>query len=273
MSLKTILVYLPRADDAPQTIAAAALLARRTGAHVIGLHVLEAIMVHMTTDIYLPGDVLTRFSTQQTEQAEKVESVFRETCRMEDFASEWRRVECQAAAASDVAVQHARSADLIILPQGPADDTRFNAALIRESGRPCLVIPRDGTVEALGRNVLVGWSATREAARAAHDALPLLEEEAEVRVVKVGDTPSGEQEFASNDMAVMFDRHGAKTTVVNRAPGSDAIGDVLMREAFESGADLIVTGAFGHSRAYDFVLGAVTSHLLEKAELPVLFSK
>jgi nucleotide-binding universal stress UspA family protein len=74
-------------------------------------------------------------------------------------------------------------------------------------------------------------------------------------------------------MTDMFARHGLKTTLEHRDPMGDSIAEVLENVAFEKGADLIVTGAFGHSRAYDCVLGATTYALLREQKLPVLFSK
>ena len=77
----------------------------------------------------------------------------------------------------------------------------------------------------------------------------------------------------SNDLAAALSRHGARMTVTHRAHGGRSVADVLLHEAAEIGADLVVTGAFGHSRAYDFVIGAATRELLGSAPLPVLYSK
>ena len=74
-------------------------------------------------------------------------------------------------------------------------------------------------------------------------------------------------------MAAALDRHGFKAEVVQRSKSSAKVTEILEREALERGADLIVTGAFGHSRIYDFVIGAVTLDLMRTAKVPVLFSR
>lgn len=75
------------------------------------------------------------------------------------------------------------------------------------------------------------------------------------------------------DMVEMFARHGLKPTLAHREPMGNSIADVLNKAAFEIGADLIATGAFGHSRTYDFVIGATTHALLRDHKVPILFSK
>jgi nucleotide-binding universal stress UspA family protein len=75
------------------------------------------------------------------------------------------------------------------------------------------------------------------------------------------------------ELSEMLARHDLKTTLEHRHPVGDGIADVLNKTAFEKGADLIFTGAFGHSKAYDFVLGATTHALLRDAQIPVMFSK
>ena len=80
-------------------------------------------------------------------------------------------------------------------------------------------------------------------------------------------------DHAANDLAAALARHGLQVKVVHRDKDGDKVADVLNHEAFEMGADMVVSGAFGHSRVYDFVIGAATRALLKGAKLPVLFSK
>ena len=79
-------------------------------------------------------------------------------------------------------------------------------------------------------------------------------------------------EQTAKDIAVALDRHGAKVGILHTDSSSLAIGDELLNEATNSGSDLIVTGGFGHSRMYDFVMGAATTHLLKYMTVPVLLS-
>ena len=96
--------------------------------------------------------------------------------------------------------------------------------------------------------------------------------EAIVMWVAYSDKNAEALSFSANQAAANLDRHGVKASVSHWRNGDVAIGDALLNEAFESGADMIVSGAFGHSRFYDFVIGATTTHLLEQMTLPILFS-
>jgi nucleotide-binding universal stress UspA family protein len=106
-----------------------------------------------------------------------------------------------------------------------------------------------------------------------HDALPLLRPGARVRLLAVGrPRRSGERDDAMTDMARALSRHGFEVDVA-RCERQGTISETLSREAFERGADMLVIGAYGHSRAYDLVLGAVTTELLGSARLPVLAAR
>jgi nucleotide-binding universal stress UspA family protein len=174
-------------------------------------------------------------------------------------------------------VDAALTCDLVIMAQAETDvgnavEYHAQEHVIRRSGRPVLHIPSDYSADTIGKKVVIGWSPTREAARAVHDALPLISPGAEVKVVTIGPGASAEGGGAM-DLARALDRHGFETEVVERIATRDRIAEELDEMAFEAGADLIVTGAFGHSRLYDFVIGAVTLDLMQHARLPVLFSR
>jgi len=135
------------------------------------------------------------------------------------------------------------------------------------------MIPNGYDGDTLGKTVLIGWSDTATAVRAAHDAQTLMTDGTAVHIMRVSPQSTDElRDFAANDMAASMARHGFKTNVIHRGGKGSQISELLMKEARDQGADLIVTGAFGHSRFYDFVIGAVTRDLLNDAELPVLFS-
>ena len=78
---------------------------------------------------------------------------------------------------------------------------------------------------------------------------------------------------ASTDLAAGLARYGIETTLVQRTWSHGGVAEALDKEAFEAGADLIAVGAFGHSRAYDLVIGGATRDLLRHAKLPVMFSR
>ena len=141
--------------------------------------------------------------------------------------------------------------------------------------------PASGTVAAVrsgvhevGKKVVLGWSDTRESARAGHDMLAVLKEHASVTILRVGNVKYDAMRDSDGiGLAETLSRHGLDISLETRTADNGSIAEVLGKVAFEQGADMIVTGALGHSRVYDFVLGATTHALLENAKIPVLFSK
>ncbi len=279
MAPKTILVCLTTPDHAHTLLKVAVPLARKHGAHLIGLHTVEALVVYPGIAMHVPDAAFAAFNESQKEEADAIKAVFEKHTSAEEFVSEFRLVRAEAQSASERMIESARAADLVIMAHEDKNSDRYDqrhaqTQVIRESGRPVIVVPLDYDGLEIGANILLGWSDTREAARAAHDLLGLADDSAALTVLRVGKTPQDAfKDSDAIDMVEMFARHGLRATLEHRDPLGDNIADVLENVAFEKGADLIVTGAFGHSRAYDFVLGATTYALLRDRKLPVLFSK
>lgn len=279
MGIKTLLVCLATPAHAKTLMRLAVPLARKHNARLIGLHTVEALMVYPGIAMHIPEPAFATFNENQKKAAEAIKAVFGEHTENEDFPSEFRLVRAEAVSAGERMVESARAADLVIMAHEDRETDQHNqrkaqSQVIRESGRPVVIVPLDYDGPEIGANLLLGWSETREAARAAHDLLNIADAGAELTVLRVGG--AGQDALADSDgidLAEMFSRHGLKPTLEHRDPAGNSISDVLNHAAFEKGADLIVTGAFGHSKAYDFVIGATTHALLRDAKLPVMFSK
>jgi len=142
------------------------------------------------------------------------------------------------------------------------------------SGRPILVVPYAGHFETVGRRVLVGWNATREAARAVNDAMPLLAAAEMVTVLTIDarEGPHGHGELPGADISLHMARHGVKAGIERTVSADLSVGDVLLSRAADLGADLLVMGAYGHSRARELLLGGATRALLRSMTIPVLMS-
>lgn len=275
MTARTLLVILPTLEDAERVLPHACALARRTDAHLIGLNVIEALMTYPAGTMYATIPDMTGYIAAQKERAERINAVFEAATSGEDFVAEWRCCEARGGGAGRAAADLARIADLVIAPQARPDDPGGDQAdalgeIVRECGRPVLVIPYAGAFDEIGARPLIGWSATREAARAVHDAFDVFTADAQATILTVG--PADAPDASARDLAAVLDRRGVGAHVVRRDANGVAIGDVLLNEAAETNADLIVTGAFGHSRIYDLVIGAVTSRLMKSMTAPVLFS-
>ena len=280
MRLTDILVHVEATAQGERRLALALDLARRHGAHLTGLHVLE-VEVPMgggadAGSVVLIADMIEASRHRATEAATAAEAVFREALRREQLAGEWRLAE---GSAPELVALHARYADLVVLgqedPGGPAGAA---GAILEQAlfsaGRPVLVVPYAGRFDSTGRRVLIGWNASREAARAVHDALPLIEraDQATVFAVNPRRGLDGHGEQPGADIALHLARHGMKVQVEHAIARDIPDADVILNRAAELSADLLVVGAYGHSRLREMVLGGVTRSLLRQMTVPVLMS-
>jgi nucleotide-binding universal stress UspA family protein len=279
MTYKTILVCLTTTNNSERLMKAACQMARKFNAHLIGLHTLQSIEVYPGIVVDLPRQATDFFAKSQMQQAEKIQAVFDKHTAGEDFVAEWRLVKAGTNHAADRMAEHALCADLVIMGQVDPDNDRIDQrdaqeTLIKQSGRPVLVIPSVGDFDTIGQHALIGWSATRESSRALHDSVPFLSGGGKATVLWVShsDKDAAYLETTAHAVASLLDRHDVTTSVTRWQNTEIPIADALLNEAYERGADMIVTGAFGHSRFYDFVIGATTTGLLEHMTLPVLFS-
>ncbi|MDW8398663.1 MAG: universal stress protein [Acetobacteraceae bacterium] len=254
----------------------AARLAARHGAHLSGLFVVD-IPLPMIMDASGGGGVLASLIEDMRAaalgDAAAAEAAFRARCERDGIAHEWRVAEGMTAEHVTLA---ARYADLVVLGQADPEAAEGGAAMplddvIFFSGRPVLVVPYAGTFGDVGRRVLVGWKAGREASRAVHDALPLLAAAEKVTVLSVN--PGGPADHLPGAAICRhLARHGITAEASRLDSAEVADGDVLLNAAADLGADLLVAGAYGHSRLRELVLGGVTRTLLQRMTLPVLFS-
>lgn len=178
-------------------------------------------------------------------------------------------------------VLQSRYADLLILGQADRDDPLTGATqqglpeyVILNGCCPVLVVPFAGRFPTIGKTILVAWDGSLHAARAIKHALPLLVNATRVVVTMVdpviGDDEHGEEPGA--DIALHLARHGIRVEVQTVVSDGDA-GEALLAAADDVHADLLVMGAYGHSRLHELMLGGATRTILNTATLPVLLSR
>ena len=150
----------------------------------------------------------------------------------------------------------------------------FLQAALFGAGRPVLVVPPDREAGPLGRQVLIAWDAGREAARAVSDALPMMENAELVGVVTIDAAPSVSRhgDLPGGNISTHLARHGLEVELRNVASADRPEAQVLLDEAMNVSADLIVMGAYGHSRLQEMVFGGMTREILVSAKVPVLLS-
>lgn len=274
MALRSILVHVTNSDEASARVEAALVLAAQHDAHLTGLGVRSVPYVPPYATARIPAEVLRDAQEQQAAEMTAAHERFESASTRAGWSGRSNWIEGKGVP-SDVVGLHARYADLTIVGQKPltgADNTEesFADLLVMRSGRPVLLFPHIGANKALGRHVVVAWNASREAARAVGDAMPILEKSEFVDILAV--EPEGMGDIPGADLAQHLARHGinvnAKQSVANQVDP----GDVLLNHVADTGADLIVMGAYGHSRFREMVLGGVTRHMLEHMTVPVLMS-
>jgi nucleotide-binding universal stress UspA family protein len=276
MSYKTIIVHLDASRRRRERLDLAFTLAERFDAHLIGLFGLEPVVIPS-----LPEGapvIMAELIKQRRALSEKVAAEFRDKMQREQYGgkSEWRATLDDGFAALEF---HAKYADLVVAgqpgdPDGAGVPGWFAHRLVMSIGRPVLYVPFAGRFEDCGKRVLVPWNASREAARAVKDAIPFLREAEETQVV----TFNAEKVFLDDaalpdpDMGAYLARHGAKVEVANQATSIDDIGALILSRAADNAADLIVMGAYGHSRLREVVLGGATRELFKSMTVPTLMS-
>ncbi len=276
MALKDILVHLDGTAQATSRLAVAADLARRHQAHLTALFVVDVTPPIMGAADAGSGAVMAGIIDQMRADAlaaaRGVEDAVTATLAREGIVGEWR---CAEGSTAELVALHARYADLVVVGQAQPDagDAIVSAAIFG-AGRPVLVVPYAGTFATVGRRALVGWNASREASRAVHDAMPLLAAAESVTVSAVNPRRGlgGHGEEPGADIARHLARHGVRVTVEHTVAPEIGAADILLNRASELSADLLVVGAYGHSRLREVLLGGVTRSLLREMTVPVLLS-
>lgn len=280
MSYKTILAILQSEADAPRVLDFALPFAARYGSHLIGLHA-EALPIAMATPMGGPAvDFTMGLEAEADRRNSAMRALFSERARAEGVMAEWRGYENVSGDSAISGIESARTADLVIAQQNDPDaDARKTAdveALLFETGRPVLLVPYTFTGRSAAfRKVILAWNGSKEAARAAFDALPLMKEAGKVEVLTVDarDTLEQDARLAGTAIAAALARHGIE--VVTRPEQSAGLshGDVIANRVADSGADLLVMGAYGRSRMSEFVFGGVTRSTLQTTTVPTLMAR
>jgi nucleotide-binding universal stress UspA family protein len=272
MSYATVMVYVDANGSPEQRVRLAASLADKFNATLIGLSALaipppflfEGAIIQQAPEADI-GHIMARLNAK--------EEWFRRVATANHRGLEWRPILDYP---TDALAREARSADLVVIGQtkGPGDSLNSldpGEALLK-LGRPMLVVP-DGVSSLSAEHIVIGWKDTREARRVVQDGLPFFHEASRVTVVEICEL---EEESAAkqhiDDVVRYLVRHRVKAIprVILRQEGSAA--DQIVKLAREDGADLIVAGAYGHTRLGEWMFGGVTRDLLANSSICCLMS-
>ena len=277
MPYKTILVHLNNERRAGPLLECAAALGDKFGAHVIGLYNFPAFRLTPPVPMPFGKELAGTLRGEMREDERRIRLVFNSIMKDRAAVSEWRPVTTERRPVAEVVLEHARAADLVIAGQadpdwGFSDILDCPDRLATECGRPVLILPNTGRFPGLPRAVLVAWNGRREAVRAAFDALPLMALAAAVEVLTVVEQPRDEASLPDTEIAAALARHGVNVRLATVSPRKGSAADEIKAYAADIRADLLVMGAYGHSRLSEFVFGGATRHLLKEMTIPVLFS-
>ncbi|WP_018237662.1 universal stress protein [Ensifer sp. BR816] len=274
MTYKNILLVIS-ADEHANDITAAADLCAAADAHLSVLLVKLAAPPPIGDFAVLSAAWLEERASDIKHLDEAVERA-RATLKGLGISFDANGIYCETAWADDDVGKRARYADVTLIgtslkPDAPLRARAIDGALFY-SARPVLLAANRQSVTLRPKKILLAWNSTVESARAAREALDMMESAEEVNVVLVDPTAASARngEEPGADIAAYLTRHGIKVTVDRLPSAGRLVEEVLSQHAIDTSADLIVMGAYGHTRLRERIFGGVTRGMIEEPIIPVL---
>ena len=279
MTYRSLLVFLDNEPLCLDRTRVAAQLAARLDCHLVGIAPTGTVGLPVAPEGASSLAEYAALSWQALrDRAELAAESFRAVCRALNVTS-FEAVVDEADKAPSL-VRHAHCSDLTVLSQAePGTPGHYlNQALVEQvvlySARPTLILPYAGRIDTLGSHAMVAWDDSREAARALSDALPLLRLAKQVQVISWHE-PGGDDDMGLRPRLDALSRwlmwQGVSADVRVETTGID-ITDAMLSRAADMSVDLIVMGAYGHSRWTERIFGGATRGLLATMTVPVLMS-
>ncbi len=287
MVFEDILVHLDSHPGYERRLRLAVSIARRDKARLVGLYGFEMPRVpfpDLVSEAYVEDNAYRTIYVRERDaafaRAAQIEAAFRAETNRAGLTADWQVVTEKAGDLVTSVIEQAHYADLAVLGQADPGHPLFDKlaklpeTVMMGCGRPVLIVPYAGSIDTVGKNVLVAWSGTREAARAVGDALPLLRSAETVTVVSIGPTrgAKGHDARAATGLAQHLARHDIRAEASHLVSDAIAAGDLILSQATDRGCDLIVMGGYGHSRTIELILGGVTRTVLQHMTVPVFMS-
>lgn len=276
MGYKDILVHVDDTGACDARLDVAVGLAERFEAHLTGVYVDAGIALPTLTDVQISPALLESLEEDRRTRCEGAARRFDARLARSAAAREWRLVEGTLV---PTLTRHARYADLVVMGQDSPEEGTIVVGGLPDGitlacGRPVLIVPYIGTTAAPGKRVIVAWNGSREAARAVNDALPLLAGADTVEVLCFNAASGAERDadVPGADICLHLARHGVNAQARQVVASDIDVGEMLLSQAADYSADLIVMGAYGHARLREMVLGGTTRQLLRHMTVPVLMA-
>jgi len=280
MTIKDILLPLTSYPTPTEThaIESAVALAGSFGAQVSAIAFEMDIQspVGLYVDPLGVGGVLAADRKKSADNARNLLSTFESVATRHGIAHDHSLQRCKPLEIPGYVVGEARFCDIAVVALRDTDPAERDIAeqLVFESGRPILIFPGDSKREVATsfKNVAVAWDLSRPSTRAIADALPILQQARQVRVFTVIDDKPIDKSKSGVKLARYLARHGVEVVLEEVASNGQPIGAVFEAHVNKHNIDLLVMGAYGHSRMREFILGGATNSILNRPPTWVLLS-
>jgi nucleotide-binding universal stress UspA family protein len=269
MIIKDILVYVDEDEACVKRVRSAASLCKVFDAHLYGIYVWQKVTLPGYAAAYIPDNIVEETNKECERIRDQIKMVFLDKSTTSGITREFHAVEGDV---SGVLNTRSRYADLLVVPQPLTAANDLNrhfhiSDLLIGAACPVLLLPNGNPLSLPLERVLVAWDGGRECAIALNAALPMLSGVNKLDLVSV---TSDIVEAA--DIALHISRHGIETEVHVINESRSHTGILLLEQASKLGSQMMVMGAYGHSRLRELMLGGTTRHMLNHSHLPVFFS-
>lgn len=276
MIMKDLMVVVDDSQAAESTFSYAVTMAKEFDAHLAVLYPVPVL----PPAVYMGIEYSTEWLAAITQNLEQNESAakekYLEKANSAGIEIEWRSEEGEP---SLVVTEQSRYVDMTIITQSMQDSEEnvprnLSGHFLLDSGRPALIVPHIGAPPGVPKNILVAWDDSRASTRALNDAMPLLANADSVQLFTIN--AHGKSRETKEVSAIDISKHLARhnINVETRVLVADQIdpADLLLSHVADMGIDMVVMGAYGHSRFRELVLGGMTREILQSMTVPVLMS-
>lgn len=277
-TLKSIALMIDETQYASRIGIQAAEIARDHGAHLIGVYYVSPSSEHVKSS-YARGkqaiaDLIEQVKREHEEKALAASRHLEQLGHRYDVSIEFRVV-WGSREVQENAIAHALHSDLVITGHPFGEPSLTEERLLRATGTPILITPENWAGPHTGRRIVLAWNGSREARRAIGDAMPFVQTAEWVKILIVdADRDTGRHGTDPGvDLARYLVRHNARVEVESVSSGDSTVAETIASYAVQTGADLLVIGAYSHARTAQLLFGGVTRTLLSSISLPLLVSQ